>query len=151
MRCRRCSPSCITSRRSPWSPRWPSNSLSSKELTLGSARKVLIADAVYGASAGILIVVGFLRVFYFEKGATYYFHTWTFIAKLSLFIIIGVVSIVPTIAFLSWRKAVKQGQVPSVDTQKMRLLRSIIHLELAGVVLILLMAALMAKGVGLML
>jgi putative membrane protein len=121
------------------------------DLTLGNARKVLIADAVYGASAGILIVVGFLRVFYFEKGATYYFHTWTFIAKLSLFIIIGVVSIVPTIAFLSWRKAVKQGQVPSMDARKMRSLRSIIHLELAGVVLILLMAALMAKGVGLML
>ena len=98
-----------------------------------------------------LIVVGFLRVFYFEKGATYYFHTWTFIAKLSLFIIIGVVSIIPTIAFLSWRKAVKQGQVPNVDAQRMRSLRSIIHLELAGVVLILLMAALMAKGVGLML
>ena len=35
--------------------------------------------------------------------------------------------------------------------RKMRSLRSIIHLELAGVVLILLMAALMAKGVGLML
>jgi len=121
------------------------------DLTLGSARKVLIADAVYGASATILIVVGFLRVFYFEKGATYYFHTWTFIAKLSLFIIIGLVSIIPTIAFLSWRKAVKQGQVPSVDAQRMRSLRSIIHLELAGVVLILLMAALMAKGVGLML
>jgi putative membrane protein len=121
------------------------------DLTLRSARNILIADAVYGASAGILIVVGFLRVFYFEKGATYYFHTWTFIAKLSLFLIIGLVSIVPTIEFLSWRKVVKQGQVPSADARKIRSLRSIIHLELAGVVLILLMAALMAKGVGLML
>lgn len=121
------------------------------DLTLGSARKVLIADAVYGASAAILIVAGFLRVFHFEKGAAYYFHTWTFITKLSLFIIIGLVSIIPTIAFLSWRKVVKQGQVPSVDARKMRSLRSIIHLELAGIVLILLMAALMAKGVGLML
>ena len=121
------------------------------DLTLRSARKIQIADTVYGIAAGILIVVGFLRVFYFEKGATYYFHTWTFTAKLSLFILIGLVSIIPTIEFLAWRKAVKQGQVPSVDARRMRLLRSIIHLELAGVVLILLMAALMAKGVGLML
>ena len=98
-----------------------------------------------------IFVAGFLRVFHFEKGAAYYFHTWTFITKLSLFIIIGLVSIIPTIAFLSWRKAVKQGQVPNVDAQRMRSLRSIIHLELAGVVLILLMEALMAKGVGLML
>ncbi len=120
------------------------------DLTLGSARKILIADAVYSVSAGIQIVVGFLRVFYFEKGATYYFHTWTFIAKLSLFIIIGLVSIIPTIAFQSWRKVVKQGRVPSMNVRKMRSLRSIIHLELASVVPIL-MAALMAKGVGLML
>ena len=41
------------------------------------------------------------------------------------------------------------GQVPSVTAQKLRSLRSIIHLELAGVVLIVLMAAMMPKGVGL--
>ena len=121
------------------------------EITVASARKLQVIDTVYGIAAVMLLIVGLGRVFHFEKGATYYFHTWTFIAKLSLFIIIGLVSIIPTIAFLSWRKAVKQGQVPSVDAQRMRSLRSIIHVELAGVVLILLMAALMAKGVGLML
>ena len=120
-------------------------------VTVASARKLQAIDTVYGMAAVVLLIIGLGRVFHFEKGATYYFHTWTFIAKLSLFIIIGLVSIIPTIAFLSWRKAVKQGQVPSVDAQRMRSLRSIIHLELAGVVLILLMAALMAKGVGLML
>jgi putative membrane protein len=116
-------------------------------LTLGTARKIQIADAVYGICAAILIVVSFLRVYYFEKGATYYFHSWTFIAKLSLFILIGLASIIPTIEFLSWRKATKLGQLPNVAAQKIRTLRSIIHLELAGVALILLMAALMAKGI----
>jgi len=42
------------------------------------------------------------------------------------------------------------GSLPVVDGDKLRWLRSIIHLELAGVVLILLMAALMAKGIGMM-
>ena len=60
-------------------------------------------------------------------------------------------SIVPTREFLSWRNAVKQGQAPSVSPERVRRLRSIIHWELVGVVLIILMAALMAKGVGLML
>ncbi len=118
-------------------------------LTLGSARKILMADLVFGISAGVLLVVGLGRVFHFEKGATYYFHTWTFIAKLSLFVIVGLLSIVPTREFLSWRGAVKQGQVPQVSPTKMRSVRSIIHVELAGIVLIILMAALMAKGVGL--
>ena len=120
-------------------------------LTVGSARRLQIADMVYGISAGILIVVGLLRVFYFEKGAYYYFHTWTFITKLALFVIIGLVSIIPTLEFLSWRKAVKQGQAPSMSPERVRTLRSIIHWELAGIVAIILMAALMAKGIGLLL
>ena len=120
-------------------------------LTVGTARRLQVADMVFGISAGVLIVVGLLRVFYFEKGAYYYFHTWTFIAKLTLFLIVGLVSIVPTREFLSWRKAVKQGQAPSVSPDKVRSLRSIMHWELAGVVAIILMAALMAKGVGLLL
>lgn len=90
-------------------------------------------------------MIGLLRVFYFEKGAYYYFHTWSFIAKLALFLIVGLVSIVPTLEFLSWRKAVKQGQAPSVSAERVRSLRSIIHWELVGVVVIILMAALMAK------
>ena len=104
---------------------------------------------VFGIPAGVLLVVGLLRVFYFEKGAYYYFHTWTFIAKLTLFVLIGLVSIVPTLEFLSWRKAVRQGQAPSVSPAKLQSLRLIMHLELVGVVVIILMAALMAKGVGL--
>ena len=121
------------------------------DLTVGTARRLQVADMVFGISAGVLIVVGLLRVLYFEKGATYYFHTWTFIAKLTLFVVIGLVSIIPTREFLSWRNAIKQGQAPSVSAEKLRSLRSIVHLELAGVVAIILMAALMAKGIGLML
>ena len=120
------------------------------ELTLEAARKLRLADLAYGISAGFLLIVGLARVFHFEKGATYYFHTWTFIAKLALFVTIGLVSIIPTVEFLSWRRSVALGKPPAVSATKVRMLRSIIHRELAGVVLILLFAAMMAKGVGLM-
>ena len=119
-------------------------------LTVDSARKIQVADGILGASAGVLLVVGLLRVFYFEKGAYYYFHTWTFLAKFALFVIIALVSIVPTVEFLRWRQALKAGQVPVVSAEKVRSLRTIIHLELVGLVLIILFAAMMAKGVGLM-
>jgi len=118
-------------------------------LTVESARRLQVADAILGASAGVLLVVGLLRVFYFEKGAYYYFHTWTFLAKFALFVIIALISIVPTIEFLRWRQAVKAGQVPVVSAEKIRSLRTIIHLELVGLVLIILFAAMMAKGIGL--
>ena len=117
-------------------------------LTVESARKIQVADMIFGISAGVLLLVGLARVFHFEKGAAYYFQTWTFLAKLALFVIIGLVSIVPTLEFLRWRPAVKAGQVPTVAPEKLKQVRSIIHYEMAGVVLILLMAALMAKGVG---
>ena len=120
------------------------------ELTLEAARKLRLADLAYGISAGLLLIVGLARVFHFEKGATYYFHTWTFLAKLALFVTIGLVSIIPTVEFLSWRRSVALGKPPPLSARKLRMLRSIIHLELAGVVLILLFAAMMAKGIGLM-
>ena len=119
-------------------------------LTVETARKILRADMIFGISAGVLLLVGLGRVFHFEKGAYYYFHTWTFITKLALFIIIGLISIIPTREFLRWRPALKADQVPTVAPEKLKAIQHIIHAEMTGVVLILLMAALMAKGIGLL-
>ena len=116
------------------------------ELTLATARKLPIVDMILGIAAGVLFVVGLARVFWFEKGAAYYFASHAFRTKLSLFVIIGLLSIIPTIEFLSWRKAVKQGQMPDVAARKLRTVRVIIHAELAAVVIILLCAAIMARG-----
>jgi putative membrane protein len=118
------------------------------ELSAGTARKLQIADAVFGASSGLVLILGLLRVFFFEKGAAYYFHSAPFIAKLVLFLAVGLLSIIPTIEFLSWSKVLRQGQVPSLSAEKQRKLRAVMHLELVGVVLILLCAALVARGVG---
>jgi len=117
-------------------------------LTIESARKILLADMIYGTAAVVLLLVGLGRVFHFEKGAAYYFHTWTFLTKLALFIVIGLLSIVPTREFLRWRESVKAGQVPIVAPEKLKSIGTIIHIELTAVVVILLMAALMAKGIG---
>jgi len=118
------------------------------ELNLGTARKLQRIDMVFGLSSGVVLVVGLLRVFYFEKGASYYFHSAPFIAKLSLFAIVGLLSIYPTLEFASWSKSLKQGQMPALTERKIASIRSVIHWELAGVVVIILCAALMARGVG---
>ena len=65
------------------------------ELDATTARKLARTDVVFGISSGVLLVVGLLRVFYFEKGAGYYFHSATFIAKLALFVAVGLLSIYP--------------------------------------------------------
>src|SRR5215471_14733587 len=122
--------------------------LSRGVLTIDKARAFLRADQVFGISAGILLVVGLARVFYFEKGSTYYFHSIPFIAKISLFAIVGLLSVYPTVQSLSWRSSLKSATVPPVGPEKMQRIRSIIHFELAGVVLIILCAVLMARGIG---
>jgi putative membrane protein len=118
------------------------------ELTLRRARTVQVVDLIFGISAGVLLVAGLLRVFYFEKGAAYYGHSVPFMVKFALFVVVGLLSIYPTVQFLSWRKAVKRGEIPVVPEDKMRRVRMLIHSELAAIVLILLCAALMARGIG---
>ena len=117
-----------------------------QELTLSSARGLQVTDLVLGTAAGVLLVIGLMRVFFFEKGASYYFHSHAFLAKFSLFIVVGLLSIVPTMEFLSWRGALTAGQVPTIGARKLRLVTGIIHGELFAVVIILLCAAIMARG-----
>jgi putative membrane protein len=116
------------------------------ELTVSSARRLQVTDLVLGIAAGALFIVGLLRVFFFEKGASYYFHSHAFLAKFSLFIIVGLLSIIPTMEFLSWRGAIKAGQVPVMEAHKRKRVTAVIHAELAAVVIILLCAAIMARG-----
>ena len=118
------------------------------ELTTTSARTLLRMAAVYGVSATVLLVVGFIRVFSTEKGSDYYFHSGPFLVKLVLFITVGLLSILPTMQFLRWRKALKAGQVPALDDASRRRVRTIIHIELTLLFIIMLCAALMARGIG---
>jgi len=118
------------------------------ELSAATMRKIVRTDMIVGISAGVVLLAGLARVFHFGKGAGYYFHSWPFIGKLSMFILVALLSIKPTITFLSWAKALKRGQTPSVDAGTQRTLRRLIHAQLGGIVLILLFAAMMARGVG---
>jgi putative membrane protein len=89
---------------------------------------------------------GSLRVFFFEKGAAYYFHSHAFLTKFSLFIVVGPLSIIPTMEFLSWRGAMKAGQVPVISVKELRLVTAVIHGELFAIIIVLLCAAIMARG-----
>ena len=117
-------------------------------LTVEMARKLRRIDAYYGIAAALVVLVGLLRVFYFEKGASYYFHDAWFILKISLFALVGIVSVYPTKVFLSWRSALAQGAPPQIPPSVARAVRICLMLELAGIVGILLAAAMMARGFG---
>ena len=118
------------------------------DLTVASARSVVRMDMVYGIAATVVLVVGLLRVFYTEKGAAYYFASGTFLAKLALFIIVGLLSIYPTLKFLGWRSALRDQRVPALDAATRKRVRMLIHIELTLLAAMLLLAVMMARGIG---
>ena len=112
------------------------------EITTKNAWRLASVDMVVGLSAVSVLAVGLLRVFYFEKGAAFYLHNLAFLAKLALFLLVALLSIYPTIKFMTWRRGAP------ADPASVRRVKRFLHLELAGIVLILLFAALMARGMG---
>jgi putative membrane protein len=117
--------------------------------TYREARLLQACDRWYGIFAIVILVVGFLRVFYFEKGSAYYFSNTFFHAKLGLFIVVGLLSIYPTIRFIKWRAQMTDGRAPGVSPAEFRRIRAALRLELVLLLGMVLCAALMARGVGL--
>jgi len=43
-----------------------------QNMGIDEARRIQRVDLAYGISAGLLLIVGLLRVFFYEKGASFY-------------------------------------------------------------------------------
>jgi putative membrane protein len=120
----------------------------SRTPTLAEALRLQRCDMWYGLAASAVVVVGLLRVFVFEKGSAFYAGNPFFWTKIGLFATVGLLSIYPTVQFLSWRKQTKTGAVPMLTEQQFSLLRTTLRLELVLLLGVMLSASLMARGVG---
>nr|WP_286948589.1 DUF2214 family protein [Pseudomonas sp. UBA6718] len=118
------------------------------ELDVATARKLMRIDMIYGATAGVVLLTGLARVIWFGKGLDYYLHNWVFHAKVSLFILVGLLSILPTLTFFNWRNALLAGQAPDISPATARRTIWVIRLELLLLVCLPFLASLMARGVG---
>ena len=113
-------------------------------------RQIGTIDAIYGAAAGLVLVIGVLRVLFGDKGADYYMHNWAFWLKMAAFVVVGLLSVPPTIAILGWRRklAADRGFVPGADiVARPRLL---LTGELVAFAFIPAFAAAIALGYGIM-
>ena len=120
--------------------------LSREELRLRDARRILNADRVYGIAAGVALVVGALPVAFFEKGPQSYLHSAPFIAKISMFDWATVD--LPDTRVLLVAAGAQARRAAGGQREKMKWIRLVILGELACVALVILCAALMARGVG---
>ena len=121
-----------------------------KDLTLAEARRIQRMDIVYGVSAAIVLIVGLLRVFNYEKGAPFYAQNLFFWTKMAGFALVALLSIYPTVRFLSWIKSLAKNELPQLTDQEVSRIKLILRLEMVGIAIILLSAALMARGVGML-
>jgi putative membrane protein len=117
--------------------------------THAEALRLQRCDRLYGQFAMLLVVVGLLRVYFFEKGKAFYFGNPVFNAKMTLFVLVGLVSIYPTIRFIKWRAQTRQGAAPVVSAKEYGRIMMSLRTELLLLLGTALCASLMARGVGL--
>ena len=116
--------------------------------SLAEARRIQISDRWFGILAAVVLAVGFLRVYQFEKGKAFYASNPFFQAKLMLFLGVGLLSIYPTIRFLKWRAQTRQGLAPVLAAHEYKAIMAVLRIELVLLLATALCASLMARGVG---
>ncbi|WP_220815912.1 DUF2214 family protein [Pseudomonas paralcaligenes] len=118
------------------------------DLDHATARRLLRIDLAYGVTAGLVLATGLARVVWFGKGVDFYLHNWVFHAKVTLFILVGLLSILPTMTFFNWRNDLLAGKAPTITPAQARRTIWVIRLELLLLVCLPFLASLMARGVG---
>ena len=108
--------------------------------------RIAKVDSGFGAMAGIVLVTGALRAAFGAKGWAFYAHNPAFHAKVTLFVIVGLVSIAPTLQFLRWRKARRADAAFRVSDAQWTRARRFLMIELHLIALIPLLAVIMSRG-----
>jgi putative membrane protein len=114
-------------------------------ITPDNLRRVIHVDASYGAVAALVILIGVSRVIWGAKGAAFYISNPWFWAKMASFLLIGLLSIPPTLALLKWRRHAKEDASFRPGDGEIVRLRRFIHAEVALLALVVAFAAAMAR------
>ena len=122
-------------------------------LTSGAIEGTAVArlarvDAAFGIAAAAVVVFGVARVFLGDKGAAYYGANSLFQAKMTIFVVVGGLSVLPTLRILRWRREARGHPQFRVEANAVAKIRRILWLEAGLVALLPILAAGMARGFG---
>ena len=107
-------------------------------------KRVLAADALWGVAALLWMTTGVARLFFGGKNSSFYWSNGLLWVKLGLFAIVFALEMTPMKAFARVRAARRSRQsTPQLPILRLRLINSI---ELVLVVVIVFVAAFMARG-----
>lgn len=104
-------------------------------------------DLIYGLSALAVLLTGLARIHFGMKGSGWYWSHPLLHLKLTLFVVIGGLSILPTLSFSRWRRVLEAGGgLPSPDA--VRRTRRLVMWQAHLLPLIPLAAVFLARGFG---
>ncbi|PBC08048.1 DUF2214 family protein [Mesorhizobium sp. WSM3859] len=115
---------------------------------LGATTRLSGIDRHYGIIAALIIIVGVCRVFFGLKGWDFYVYNWVFWAKMAAFAIVGLLSIVPTMRFISWNRQASGDPSFAVPAAELASVKNYVRAEGFIFLLIPVFAAAMARGYG---
>jgi putative membrane protein len=103
-------------------------------------------DMIYAASAVLVLLTGVARTVWGLKGAGWYWSQPLLHIKFTLFVVIGLLSIKPTLTFIRWKKALAaNGTLPA--EAEVRSTRRLVMVQAHLMLLIPLAAVMLARGV----
>lgn len=102
-------------------------------------------DAGFGGVAGLVLLVGVIRAVWGARGFAFYEANPFFWGKIAAFVAIGLLSIGPTLRFLSWRRAARADAAFNPPAAEVAKARRLVDLELLLLIPLLACAAAMAR------
>ena len=105
--------------------------------------RLSVIDGIYGIASIVLLAAGLTLWFGVGKPASYYNHNWIFHLKIGLFLVVGLLSIRPTVFFLKQRKGDQDEDVIIPGS-----LGLLVRIEIALLFILPALATMMAKGLG---
>jgi putative membrane protein len=115
-------------------------------LNAAVVRRLARVDTIYMFAALAVLATGLARTGWGVKGMAWYWHQPLLHLKLTLYVVIGLISIKPSRAFGRWRRQLEsQGSLPPED--EVRGVRRLVMLQAHLLVLVPLAATMLARGV----
>ena len=118
--------------------------LVTKSMKRREIKLVARVDGIYGLGAILVLVAGLALWLWVGKPAEFYTKNWIFHTKLTLFVVLGILSIYPTIFFLKNRKGADLEELIHIPMA----VRICLRLELALLFIIPILASFMSLGIG---
>ena len=104
-------------------------------------------DLVYGIAAIAVLATGIARTMWGVKGTSWYWTNPLLHVKLTLFIVIGIISIFPTLTYMRWRKTLRASGTLPVEAD-IRKTRRLVMVQAHLIAVIPLVAVFLARGFG---